>query len=488
MSGSMDPGPRRAAEAGETAARKYLAYTDRVWRGKDDLTAHLTGAFAGDWLIRLGEAVGFYPGFANSVAFDSGSGLVLVDSGDALSAQARYSAVRAFSPAPVRAVVLTHGHIDHVGGVDPFDAEENPPQVVAHEAVVARFDRYRHTAGYNSWINRRQFGVPWLDWPTDYRYPDTTYRDRHILKSGRLSFELVHARGETDDHTYVWVPELKVLCTGDLFIWHSPNAGNPQKVQRYPEEWARALRDMAGLDAQMLLPGHGVPILGEERIRQALTDTARLLESLCEQTRALMNEGHRLDTVVRRVRVPEDLLARPYLHPGYDEPEFVVRNLWRLWGGWYDLNPAHLKPAPETELAAEFAKAAGGARALAVRAVQLLEQGRLRLACHLAEAAALAAPDDVEVCRVRAQVYAHRAEAEGSTMARGIFSWAAAESAARVEGTDVSTELSRTTAGARRAAGLVGVGLKDTSGDIAGPVRAADPPPAAPSEASDPGA
>ena len=48
------------------------------------------------------------------------------------------------------------------------------------------------------------------------------------------------------------------------------------------------------------------------------------------------------------MRVPEKVLRRPYLHPAYDEPEFVVRNLWRLWGGWYDQNPAHLKPAPAT--------------------------------------------------------------------------------------------------------------------------------------------
>ncbi|MFE7099919.1 alkyl sulfatase dimerization domain-containing protein [Streptomyces erythrochromogenes] len=453
------PGPDRTEE--------YLAYADRVWRGEEDLTAHLEGRFSGDRLVRVGDGVGMYPGFANSVVFDTGSGLVMVDSGDAISAAPRHAAVRAFSPEPVRAVVFTHGHVDHVGGTGPFDEEEVPPEVIGHEAVAARFDRYRDTAGYNAWVNRRQFGVPWLEWPTEYRRPDTTYRDRHTLLQGSLTFELVHARGETDDHTYVWVPELGVLCTGDLFIWNSPNAGNPQKVQRYPQEWARALRDMAALDAEVLLPGHGVPITGADRVRQALLDTARLLESLCEQTRTLMNEGARLDTVVQRVQVPADLLAKPYLRPAYDEPEFVVRNLWRLWGGWYDLNPAHLKPAPEAEVAAELCAAAGGANVLARRALSLFAEGRLRLACHLAETAALAAPDDVAVALVRARVYGGRAESESSTMARGVFSWAAAESAAVVEGTDVSTELARTKAGARHAAGLIGVGLSDPGGTSA---------------------
>ncbi|MET9677539.1 alkyl sulfatase dimerization domain-containing protein [Streptomyces sp. NPDC006482] len=439
--------------------RTYIDYTDRVWRGEESLLPHLTGAFTSAELIRIRERIGFFPAFANVAAFDTGAGLVLVDSGDVRTAGLLHTAVRAFSPDPVRAVVYTHGHVDHVFGVAPFDAEPVRPEVIAHEAVAARFDRYVETSGYNSWINRRQFGVPGLDWPTEYRYPDTTYRDRLTVRHGDLTFELFHARGETDDHTYVWVPELKTLCTGDLFIWNSPNAGNPQKVQRYPEEWARALRAMGELGAEVLLPGHGIPIVGADRVAQALDDTATLLESLCAQTRDLMNAGLRLDAVIHGVKVPEELLAKPYLHPAYDEPEFVVRNLWRLWGGWYDQNPASLKPAPEAAVAAELADAAGGALVLAERAARLLAEGDLRLASHLAETAALAAPEDVEVARIRALVYGTRAGRETSTMARGVFHWAAAESAAVAEGTDVTTELTRSASGRERAAGAISVGV-----------------------------
>ncbi|TML63061.1 MAG: MBL fold metallo-hydrolase, partial [Actinobacteria bacterium] len=287
-------------------------------------------------------------------------------------------------------------------------------------------------AGYNAVINQRQFQVPGLRWPTDYRYPDETYRDRHALDVGGEHFELHHARGETDDHTWTWVPARKVLCCGDLFIWASPNAGNPQKVQRYPREWAIALREMAALGAEVLLPGHGVPVVGTDRIRQALTETAELLESLHDQTVAMMNDGARLDDIVHTVKAPARLLERPYLRPIYDEPEFVVRNVWRLYGGWYDGNPAHLKPAPEAALAAELASLAGGASRLAQRAVELAEAGELRVAGHLAELAALAGPDDAGVHAARAEVFERRVAAEASLMAKGVFAWAARESRDRL--------------------------------------------------------
>jgi alkyl sulfatase BDS1-like metallo-beta-lactamase superfamily hydrolase len=233
--------------------------------------------------------------------------------------------------------------------------------------------------------------------------------------------ELNHARGETDDHTWVWLPDRRVLCTGDLFIWASPNAGNPQKVQRYPGEWAVALRTMEGLGAELLLPGHGYPIHGAARVRQALSETAELLEFLHDETLRLMNAGATLDEIVRSVHAPQRLISRPYLKPIYDEPEFVVRNVWRQYAGWWDGNPAHLKPAPDAALAAELAALAGGAERLSERATALAAAGELALACHLAELAAQAAPDDRAIRQARAAVYAQRAKAEKSVMARGVF-------------------------------------------------------------------
>ena len=67
------------------------------------------------------------------------------------------------------------------------------------------------------------------------------------LVVGDRVIELHHARGETDDHLWGWMPEERWAFVGDFVIWNFPNAGNPQKVQRFPIEWAAALRAMAAI-------------------------------------------------------------------------------------------------------------------------------------------------------------------------------------------------------------------------------------------------
>lgn len=134
-----------------------------------------------------------------------------------------------------------------------------------------------------------------------------------------------------------------------------------------------------------------------------------------------MNAGMRLTDIVHSVQLPTALMEKPYLRPVYDEPEFVIRNLWRLYGGWYDGNPAHLKPAHDAALAREMAALAGGPDKLIARARELIGTGEHRLACHLAEMAGLAAPDDRAVHGGRAEVYEARMKIELSLMARGIY-------------------------------------------------------------------
>jgi alkyl sulfatase BDS1-like metallo-beta-lactamase superfamily hydrolase len=401
---------------------------ERLWTG-DAAMEEWTAAVSGGSAKPITDSViAIHTGylFGNTSAVRTDAGLVLVDTGSRETASQTFAALRRWDDSPVHTVIYTHGHIDHSWGARLLDQEADAreiarPRIVAHRNVHNRFDRYDATHELNSLVMGRQFNQPGYTFPKEHRRPDQVYDDHLALMVGGVRIELFHGRGETDDATFVWLPEQRILVSGDFVIWVFPNAGNPRKVQRFAPDWAAALRRMEALKPEVLIPGHGPVIFGEARAAQVLRDGAEVLESLTRQTLELMNKGSSLDEILHSVSAPADLLAKPYLLPKYDDPEFVVRNIWHLYAGWFDGNPAHLKPAPATELATELASLAGGADKLAHRAAVLAQGGRTRLAAHLAELAAAASPQDRAIQATRASVYERCAEAETSLIGKALF-------------------------------------------------------------------
>jgi alkyl sulfatase BDS1-like metallo-beta-lactamase superfamily hydrolase len=196
---------------------------------------------------------------------------------------------------------------------------------------------------------------------------------------------------------------------------------------------------MQALEPELLIPGHGVPILGRARIAQALGDTAEWLEALEQQTVARMNAGATLDAILAEVEPPAHLAGRPYLQAVYDEPDYVVRNVWRLNGGWWDGVPSHLKPARQSAIGQEVAGLAGGIARLVARAQELAAAGELALAAHLIDWAVAAYPDDRAAHAARALIYEARSGAAAALMTRGIFAAAAGESAERARSNPPAT-------------------------------------------------
>ncbi|MCH8993494.1 MAG: MBL fold metallo-hydrolase [Chloroflexi bacterium] len=377
----------------------------------------------------VAPGVFFFPKVGTGTVFDCGERLLLVDTTPRWVAAQTLQELRSqHSQAPIDAIIYTHGHIDHTSGATVFLDEASGagrprPRIVAHEDVAARFQRYTLLEEQNNFINRVQFALDesaQIFRAAFWSYPDVTYRDAMTLTVGNERFELFHSRGETDDETWVWCPARRVLCTGDTFVWSSPNAGNPYKVQRYAKDWAVALEQMAALKPAVLLPGHGPALRDEARIQEALLDTAQWLRTIHDQVVAKMNEGKWLEDIISEMEYPQELAKKPWLRPIYDHPEFVARNVYRLYGGWYDGDPANILPAHSNDVARELV-AIGGAAPLLERARQLQESGNLQMACHLVDWVRKGEPDNQQAWELWRDLFTARAEAEQSLMARGAF-------------------------------------------------------------------
>ena len=146
----------------------------------------------------------------NVTAVRTKEGLVVFDTGSRRPRARSTTRCAAGTPRPIHTVIFTHGHVDHVMGAFLFEEEakkrNHPPiRFVGQRNMPARFARYIATAGFNTNINGRQFGVPDFQWPKQFRTPDLTYDDKLTLTVGGVTFELNHGLGETDDHTWTWI-------------------------------------------------------------------------------------------------------------------------------------------------------------------------------------------------------------------------------------------------------------------------------------------
>ena len=154
---------------------EVLDLADRLFTGALPIESHHPFASSGK-LAEVQPRVAFVDAFANSAAVDTDDGLVVVDTSGFVHARGVHETVRTWSTRPLHTAVFTHGHVDHVFGVDIYEEEARTngwpaPRVIAHEAITARFDRYRLTAGYNSVINQRQFKLPNFAWPVELPVP-----------------------------------------------------------------------------------------------------------------------------------------------------------------------------------------------------------------------------------------------------------------------------------------------------------------------------
>ena len=411
----------------------------------DDVSRAFAATTAGE-LKEVAEGIHLLPGFGNSAFIIGETGAVVVDPGLFQNGPRVVSALRTLTDLPVRYVIYTHGHYDHAFRTPAImeEAAERgfaPPAVVAHVNLARRFERYQKTAGHLAETYTMQFA----SWSKGgvlgggdggevvrkaiYVPPTLEYEDRIVLGLGSLTLHCRHGLGETDDHTWVWVPERRVIVGGDFIVSSIPNAGAPFRVQRYVLEWAETLEEMAGLEPAAVVSGHG-GIFRDDKAMDMLKITSEALRYLEDEVVRRLNQGQWYEEILQSVELPERFARSPFLQPVYGCTAFAVHSILRRYTGWYDGNPSHLFPSSSAEIAREvLGLTAGGAATVIERARALAAQGErdaIQRALHLLDFAIQGGAAEAEEARaLKAEYLEARAEHEESFIARNVLKSAA---------------------------------------------------------------
>lgn len=346
-------------------------------RAAKSLTEH--GAIFEKGLVKVTEgiyaAVGY--GLANSIMIEGTDGLIVVDTMTTVEeGRAVLDAFRTVSNKPVKAVIYTHSHADHVFGAEAFMGDR--PQIYAHESTTSMATRMSEMRPILGSRSTRMFGNllspadavnggigPFLGIAPGSTFgfvpPTKTFSGVLDQTIEGVEMKLIHAPGETDDHVVVWLPKERVLICGDNFYWTFPNLytirGTPFRSLK---NWYRSLDMMRDLSPEYLVPCHTRPIRGSAKIERILTDYRDAIQFVHDQSLRAMNMGMVPDEIVEHVKLPPHLAGAPYLQPFYGKVSWSVRSMFSGNLGWFDGDSASLQPLSREERAKLTVRLAGG--------------------------------------------------------------------------------------------------------------------------------
>ena len=361
------------------------------------------------WCRRVNDFISMSEGNSNTYLVETGEGNLLVNSGMGFEAPVHHRNFRGLAgeiDGTIRTLVVTQGHVDHLGGVQ-FFRDRNPGlQFVAHannaehQAYDARLARFRQArssfrfAGIfpEAFRGYAENGYTELN-PQDRPTPDVTFDDRLELSLGGLEVVLIGQMGaETNDSLIVWLPEHRILFTGNLFgcpFGHFPNLVTI-RGDRYREALVcvEAAQTVLDLEPETILYGHHAPIVGAERIRHEVTAIRDATRHVHDAVVEGMNRGKDLATLQQEITLPEAC----EVGEGYGAVAWSVRAIWESYAGWFKHeSTTELYAVPQRAVHADLLELAG-AEALVGRAHEKADAGLREEALHLLDVVLSADP------------------------------------------------------------------------------------------------
>ena len=338
------------------------------------------------------------PGLSNSYLLTTDDGRVIVNTGMGFEGPVHRANFDAVDSSPVRYIIFTQGHVDHVGGLDSV---RDPDTVVVAQAnwtswrddnerlIPYRASRsafaFKDTLATGIQAIQRRLGTKRLAGQS-VPVVDLDFEDTLTLEVGGRRLELISVPGgETTDSLVIWLPDEQICLCGNTFgptFGHIPNLVT-MRGDRYRDacEAIASVERVRDLQPELLVTGHFDPIEGAERINAELTRLRDAIQYIHDQTVAGMNAGKDVRTLMREITLP----AEYEVGQGYGKVAWDVRAIWENYSGWFHhASTTELYPVGFDAVAPDIVELAG-ADALLDRARAHLDAGRPLQAIHLAE-------------------------------------------------------------------------------------------------------
>lgn len=321
---------------------------------------------------------------------------VMVNTGFMDNAQRNLALFAPHRSGPLATIVITQSHPDHFGGLGVFP--EADTQVLAGPGYwqnwldMKRLQPFFGPRTRKLWGSTLKRGT--APTPPPEVQPDIEVTDGFCFGLGERRFELLHTpEGETTDGLTVWLPNERIAFTGNLFgpVWLSMpflntlRGDKPRSVRTY----LRSLERVRDLDAEMIVTGHGDPIIGRARIRADLDRMHGAVSFVRDATLDGMNAGKSLHQLMAEITLPDDLAIGQF----HGKVSWAVKAVWHEYSGWFFYeSTTELYGVPRSAINADLLELCGGAGALAARAAAHVAAGRPLEALHLTDIALGAEP------------------------------------------------------------------------------------------------
>ncbi len=324
---------------------------------------------------------------------------------------------------PVVAVIYTHSHVDHWGGVKGVIDEE---QVAAGEVTVLAPEGFLEAAvsenvyagtamsrraSYqyglflppgelgqvdNGLGKRNPAGSITLIAPTDIIYSTGEGR---TIDGVDIEFQIVSGTEAPAEMT-LYFPQFKALDAAEIACPLLHNILTLRGAQvRDARLWSQSLDELItryGGEVEVVLAQHNWPRWGQENVVELLANQRDLYKFINDQTLRLINHGYTPIEIAEMIQLPESLNQLWYTHGYYGTLNHDVKAVYQRYMGWYDGVPANLNPLPPEEAAAKFVEYMGGADAVIEQAQADFAAGEYRWVAQVMNQVVFADPENVE--------------------------------------------------------------------------------------------